>query len=217
MAATLGVRWLISQADLAVADAERRRGDHARARAALAAAKETVAAIGNVPQRADVDLVAAELDLSAGDGPGALDEVAAFERAPHSARSDVAAARASVVRARALLLRATGEDPAPLAAAAESAAASALETARTLAIPELVWRAAWARGAARALHGDARGALEDYVIGMETLRAVASELPRGFRAVYLADPDRLALKKAFEEASARQPKPGGPGLPKKQI
>ena len=204
-ARTCGARWIEAQAELALSDALRRRGDLGAARLALANAATIVDEIRNVPLRVEVDLSRAEIALDAAlEGTSDL-EVAeraldALEAAPASATSALSAARGRILRARTLVLRARDgeEQRTVLLDRALQAAEGALESARTLAAPELLWRAARARAAVRAGRGELAPALEDLVLAMDTLRKVAQTLPRDLRAVYLQEPSRVEVREAFK-------------------
>jgi tetratricopeptide (TPR) repeat protein/predicted Ser/Thr protein kinase len=204
-ARSCGARWIEAQAELAIADAARRGGETAAARVALERATAILASIKNVPLLAEVDLTRAEVELDAQELGRAEEALGAFENAPGTATSALAVARARILRSRLLVARARSAPEAErprLLEHAERAAEEALETARTLVAPELLWRAARARAAARAARGDLVTALEDVVLAMDTLRKVAQGLPRDLRALYLAEPTRLEVKEAFRALEA---------------
>jgi serine/threonine-protein kinase len=205
-ARSCGARWIEAQAELAIADACRRKHDLDGARQALASAQGIVDAIKNVPLRAEADLGRAEIELDAAiEGSGDLKKVQHalddFDAAPASVASALSVARGRILRARALVLEAREAAEGKregLLDRARGAAEEALEGARALASPELVWRAARARAAARAGQGQLAPALEDLVLAMETLRKVAQGLPRDLRALYLQEPSRLEVREAFK-------------------
>ncbi len=202
-----GAKWIEAQAELAIADAARRRGDLTGARAAIEAARAIVDEIGNAPLRVEADLTSAEIELDAAiDGSQdlataerALD---AFSALPMSTASALSVARANIVRSRVLVLRArqvTEGERGPILERALRVADEALAVSQALGTPELVWRAARARAAARAGRGELQPALENLVLAMDTLRGVARDLPRDLRAIYLQEPSRLEVREAWKQ------------------
>src|SRR5262249_32758072 len=107
-ARTCGARWIEAHAELAIADAARRRGELDLAREALARARATAEAIKNVPLSAEVELGCAEVELDGCElawAEGALDAFAGF---PLVVASVPLVTCARILRARLFVERARG-------------------------------------------------------------------------------------------------------------
>jgi predicted ATPase len=88
--------------------------------------------------------------------------------------------------------------------ALEAELAQAVKTAERSRGRELLWRLEGARGAVLALLGHRADALAAYTRAMETLKALHAELPEELKRGYLEDPDRRALRAAFQAVRAQQ-------------